>query len=62
MRTALSGLDVSGLDVRGRTLTITTGDSDAVAHALLRDRLAHDLEITTRGLDDAFLALTGDPR
>ncbi|MCA0436184.1 MAG: ABC transporter ATP-binding protein [Actinobacteria bacterium] len=62
VRTALSGLDVSGLDVRGRTLTITTGDSDAVAHALLRDRLAHDLEITTRGLDDAFLALTGDPR
>ena len=62
VRRALAGLDVTGLDVRGATLIVTTGDSDAVAYALLRDRLAQDIEVTTRGLDDAFLALTGDAR
>ncbi|QQS02344.1 MAG: ABC transporter ATP-binding protein [Austwickia sp.] len=62
VRRVLAGLDVSGLDVRGSTLLVTTGDSDAVAYALLRDGLARDTEVTTRGLDDAFLALTGDAR
>jgi ABC-2 type transport system ATP-binding protein len=31
-----------------------------VARYLLNDTPARDLEITTRGLEDAFLALTGD--
>ncbi|MBW3084058.1 Daunorubicin/doxorubicin resistance ATP-binding protein DrrA [Austwickia sp. TVS 96-490-7B] len=62
VRTALAGLKVADVEVRGSTLMVTTDDSDGVAHVLLRDRLAHDLEIMSPGLDDAFLALTGDVR
>ena len=38
----------------------TAADSDAVARHLLTATPAHDLQITSRGLEDAFLALTGD--
>ncbi len=34
-------------------------DSDAVARYLLTETDARDLEITARGLEDAFLTLTG---
>ncbi len=34
-------------------------DTDAVARYLLTETSAHDLEITARGLEDAFLSLTG---
>ena len=34
-------------------------DSDLVARYLLTETLARDLEITTHGLEDAFLSLTG---
>ena len=37
-------------------------DSDAVARYLLTETDARDLEITARGLEDAFLSLTGDHR
>ena len=36
-------------------------DSDAVARYLLTETDARDLEITSRGLEDAFLSLTGRP-
>jgi ABC-2 type transport system ATP-binding protein len=35
-------------------------DSDAVARYLLTSTPARDLEIIARGIEDAFLALTGD--
>jgi ABC-2 type transport system ATP-binding protein len=35
-------------------------DSDAVARYLLNQTSAHDLEITARNLEDAFIALTSE--
>jgi ABC-2 type transport system ATP-binding protein len=55
---AMPGAD--GVEVRGDTVLIHCGDSDAVARRLLNQTAARDLEITARGLEDAFLALTGD--
>jgi hypothetical protein len=37
---------------------VHASDSDAVARYLLDQTPAHDLEITARNLEDAFLALT----
>ena len=51
---------VEGVEVRGDTVLIHSGDTDAVARWLLTQTPARDLEITSRGLEDAFLALTGD--
>jgi ABC-2 type transport system ATP-binding protein len=59
---------VEDVEVRGETVLLRGRDSDAVARHLLVDTPAHDLQITSRGLEDAFLALTGpatptgDPR
>ena len=47
-------------EVRGDTVLIHSGDADKVARYLLTETAARDLEITSRGLEDAFLALTGD--
>jgi ABC-2 type transport system ATP-binding protein len=52
---------VDGVEVRGESLLVHSGDSDAVARHLLTATSARDLEITARGLEDAFLDLTGDP-
>ncbi|HUK70280.1 MAG TPA: hypothetical protein VLW50_16240 [Streptosporangiaceae bacterium] len=41
-------------------MLIHSSDSDTVARYLLDNTMARDLEITTRGLEDAFLALTSD--
>jgi ABC-2 type transport system ATP-binding protein len=46
--------------VRGDTVLIHSGDTDAVARWLLTQTSARDLEITSRGLEEAFIALTGD--
>jgi ABC-2 type transport system ATP-binding protein len=54
---AMPGVD--GVEVRGDTVLIHCGDSDAVARRLLTQTPARDLEITSRGLEEAFLALTG---
>jgi ABC-2 type transport system ATP-binding protein len=51
---------VNGVEVRGDTVLIHSSETDAVARKLLNETLAHDLEITSRGLEDAFLALTVD--
>ena len=59
---------VEDVELRGDTVLLTAGDSDAVARHLLTTTPARDLQITSRGLEDAFLALTGptaqtgDPR
>jgi ABC-2 type transport system ATP-binding protein len=48
------------VEVRGETVLVHSNDSDAVARYLLTQTAARDLEITARGIEDAFLALTGD--
>ncbi len=50
---------VEGVDVRGSSVVVHGTDSDAVARHLLTRTTAHDLEIVGRGLEDAFLSLTG---
>ena len=56
---ALRGLPgVETVEVRGDSVLIATTDSDAVARHLLTSTAAHDLEITSRGLEDAFISLT----
>jgi ABC-2 type transport system ATP-binding protein len=55
---AIPGADE--VEIRGETVLIHAKDSDAVAKYLLTRTAARDLEITARGLEDAFLALTGD--
>ena len=48
------------VEVRGETVLLHASDSDAVARYLLTQTQARDMEITTRGLEDAFIALTSD--
>jgi hypothetical protein len=45
------------VEVRGDTVLIHSSDSDTVARYLLDNTPARDLEITTRGLEDAFLTM-----
>ena len=64
LRGALADLQtrrqVHDVEILGSTLTLSSTDTDAVAALLLGDHLAKDLEITSRGLEDAFVALTSD--
>ena len=55
---AIPGVD--DIEIRGETVLIHSNDTDAVARQLLNETDAHDLEITSRGLEDAFIALTSD--
>jgi ABC-2 type transport system ATP-binding protein len=55
---AIPGAD--SVEVRGHTVLIHSGDADRVARHLLNETSAHDLEIAGRGLEEAFIALTGD--
>lgn len=48
------------VELRGDTVLVHSTDSDATARFLLTQTAAKDLEITARGIEDAFLALTGD--
>jgi ABC-2 type transport system ATP-binding protein len=50
---------VEGVELRGDTVLLHAKDSDAVARYLLTETEARDLEITSHGLEDAFLRLTG---
>jgi ABC-2 type transport system ATP-binding protein len=54
---ALGGVD--SVEVRGEQVYVHARDSDAVARYLLNETDARDLEIVARGLEDAFLSLTG---
>ena len=64
LHSALTYLQTRGrihdIEILGNTLTLSSTDTDAVAALLLGDHLAKDLEITSRGLEDAFVALTSD--
>src|SRR4051794_13356913 len=51
---------VEDVELRGDTVLVRAADSDAVARHLLTATAAYDLQITSRGLEDAFLALTGE--
>ncbi|MEU5721448.1 ABC transporter ATP-binding protein [Micromonospora sp. NPDC047738] len=51
---------VQAVEVRGDAVLVRTDDSDTVARHLLTRTAARDLEITSRNLEDAFLALTTD--
>ncbi len=53
---ALPGVD--SVEVQAEQVYLRTKDSDAVARWLLTQTDAHDLEITSSGLEDAFLSLT----
>jgi len=53
---ALPGVD--SVEVRGDRVVLHTGDSDDVARYLLTRTPARDVEITSRNLEEAFLALT----
>jgi ABC-2 type transport system ATP-binding protein len=48
------------VELRGDTVLIHSRDTDSVARHLLTTTDARDLEIFARGLEDAFVALTGD--
>jgi ABC-2 type transport system ATP-binding protein len=57
---ALAGLPgVTSVELRGDTVLITCEDSDAVLRHLLNHTEAYDLEVTSRNLEAAFIALTG---
>ena len=51
---------VESIDVRGDSVLVSCSDSDAVARHLLNHTTARDLEIASRNLEEAFLALTAD--
>jgi ABC-2 type transport system ATP-binding protein len=57
---AIGGVD--GIEVRGETVLVHAKDSDAVARYLLTETDARDLEITSKGLEDAFLSLTHEEK
>jgi len=50
---------VESLEIRGDTVYVHARDTDAVARHLLTATPAKDLEITAKGLEEAFLSLTG---
>lgn len=54
---AIGGVDT--VEVRGEQVYVHAKDSDTVARYLLNETGARDLEIVARGLEDAFLSLTG---
>jgi ABC-2 type transport system ATP-binding protein len=55
----LDGLPgVDDLELNGDQVVVHANDSDAVARFLLTRTPATDLEITARGLEDAFVSLT----
>ncbi len=59
---SLAGLPgVESVEIRGDSVVVRAKNTDGVARHLLTDTAARDLEITSRGLEDAFLTLTGDP-
>ncbi len=69
VRATLPGADVVALqalpgvetvEVRGDSVIVASTDSDAVARHLLTATAARDLEVTSRGLEDAFISLTSE--
>jgi ABC-2 type transport system ATP-binding protein len=57
--TALAGLPgVDSVEVRGESVLLQCSNSDGALRALLMTTAAHDIEVTARALEDAFIALT----
>lgn len=52
------GTDIEVIDRRGGRIYLSASDSDALARTLLTSTAAHDVEIATHNLEDAFVALT----
>jgi ABC-2 type transport system ATP-binding protein len=58
---ALAALDgVDNVEVRGDSVIVHAKDSDGVARYLLTQTDARDLEVAAKGIEEAFLSLTGD--
>ncbi|MGN6783456.1 MAG: ABC transporter ATP-binding protein [Marmoricola sp.] len=55
---ALGGVD--SVERRGDTVVVHARDSDVVARHLLVHTGAHDLEVTAKSIEDAFVSLTAD--
>jgi len=55
--TALGGVD--NVEVRGESVIVHAKDSDSVARYLLTQTDARDVEIAAKGIEEAFLSLTG---
>jgi ABC-2 type transport system ATP-binding protein len=55
---ALGG--VTGVERRGDTVLVSCTDSDVVARHQLTETAARDLEISSKNLEAAFVALTAD--
>jgi ABC-2 type transport system ATP-binding protein len=56
---ALAGLPgVDTVETRGESVLLHCADSDAALRELINHTAAHDIEVTTHGLEDAFIALT----
>jgi ABC-2 type transport system ATP-binding protein len=51
---------VESVEIHGDSVLVHASDTDAVARHLLTQTTAHDLEITARSIEEAFLTLTGD--
>jgi ABC-2 type transport system ATP-binding protein len=51
---------VDSVELYGDSVLLHSKDSDTVARYLFTNTNARDVEITARGLEDAFIALTGD--
>lgn len=51
---------VDSVELRGDSVLVHAADSDAIARYLLNNTAARDLEITSRNLEEAFVALTAD--
>lgn len=52
---------VTGVERTAARVILTSSDSDSTARALFARTAAHDVTITARSLDDAFLTLTAEP-
>ncbi|MFY0409749.1 ABC transporter ATP-binding protein [Solicola sp. PLA-1-18] len=51
---------VDSVEIRGDSVLLHARDTDEAARWLLTQTTAHDLEITSNNLEDAFVALTSD--
>ncbi|GAA1390991.1 ABC transporter ATP-binding protein [Luteococcus peritonei] len=60
VRALVEPLGAHDVQLVGATLSLVADQTDPIAHALIGQGLARDVEITTRGLEDAFVALTAD--
>jgi ABC-2 type transport system ATP-binding protein len=60
-----AGLDrlpgVRMVEIQGHRAQLNTTDSDATVQSLVRQGLMHDLEVTSPGLEEAFIALAENP-